>query len=70
MADEIELVEKAIIKTALVGVDDPEIRLKFIGHFENSLEEFVDLIWKAHRRWRELDSTVRGSEESGACQRV
>ena len=63
MADEVELAEKAIIRTVLVGVDDPEIRLSFIRHFESSLEEFVSLIWKAHKRWKKLDSTVRGSEE-------
>jgi hypothetical protein len=63
MGNRVESTAEARIRAVLAGVADPEIRIVFIERYQSSLEEFVNSMAEAHRRWEKLDSTIEGSEE-------
>ena len=63
MGKSLESTAEARIRAVLAGVTDPGIRIVFIERYESSLEEFVNSMGEAHKRWEKLHSTIKGSEE-------
>jgi len=47
-----------VVKSVLLGVEDPEIRCQFVERYESQLENFVSLMVVALDDWERLDSDV------------